>query len=254
MTTGVILPSYNAARHLAGVIDDIRRVDAGLRILVVDDGSTDRTADVAREAGVDLEVHPRNRGKGAALATGFAWALRETLDWVFTMDADGQHRPEEMAGFLAAAEHEGLDVVVGNRMEARRDMPWLREQTNLFTSWVVSRLAGVPIRDSQNGYRLFRVASLEGLVLRTSRYDTESEILVRLARRGCRIGSAPVSTVYGDEQSSINPVVDTGRFLRLVGTLLVSRREAGRAPSEPGAPPGSPVDRERDRAPRSGRL
>ena len=254
MSNGVILPAFNAARHLAAVIADIRRVDAALRILVVDDGSSDDTADVARAAGADLEVHPVNRGKGAALATGFAWALRERLGWVFTMDADGQHRPEEMAGFLAAAAGDDLDVIVGNRMEARSDMPWLREQTNLFTSWVVSRLAGVPIQDSQNGYRLFRVASLEGLVLRTSRYDTESEILVRLARRGCRIGSAPVSTVYGDEQSSINPVIDTGRFLRLVGTLLVSRRETGRAPSEPGARPGATIDREHDRSPRSGRM
>lgn len=229
MTVGVILPGYNVGRHLAQVVSDIRAAQPGIRILVVDDGSADDTGAVATALGVDLRVHTPNRGKGAALATGFAWALEAGLGWVFTMDADGQHRPEEMQGFLDAAALDNLDVVVGNRMDARQDMPWLREQTNLFTSWVVSRLAGVSIRDSQNGFRLFRVACLQGLVLRTTRYDTESEVLVRLARRGYRIGSAPVTTVYGDEKSSINPIIDTGRFFRLVGILLMSRCE----PREP---------------------
>jgi glycosyltransferase involved in cell wall biosynthesis len=237
VSTGVILPSYNAARFLPDVIADIRRVDPYLRIAVVDDGSSDETAEVARAQQVDVLVHEVNRGKGAALATGFTWALESGLDWVFTLDADGQHRPEEMAGFRQAADAEALDVVVGNRMDARDTMPWLREQTNLFTSWVVSRLAGTRIRDSQNGYRLFRVACLEGLTLVTERYDTESEVLVRLARRGCRIGSAPVTTIYGEETSSIRPLLDTVRFFRLVARLLVDReprrpsRERGTTPS-----------------------
>ena len=225
---GVILPAYNAARFLAGVIADIRGVMPDIRILVVDDGSADGTADAARTAGVDLIVHPENRGKGAALATGFAWAVDNDLEWVYTMDSDGQHLPQEMPAFLAAARAGDFDVVVGNRMRDTAAMPWLRKRTNEFTSWVVSRLAGTAIPDSQNGYRLFRAAKLRGLTLKTTRYDTESEILVRLARRGCTIGEAPTATVYGDEKSSINPLVDTGRFFRLVGTLLVSRREERR--------------------------
>ncbi len=223
--TGVILPAYNAARFLDGVIADIRAVDPALRILVVDDGSSDTTAETARQAGVEVSVHPVNQGKGGALATGFAWAVAEKLDWVYTLDSDGQHLPSEMAGFMTVAERDNLDVVVGNRMDANKDMPWLRARTNEFTSWVVSSLAGVKIPDSQNGYRLFRAPILDGLVLKTTRYDTESEILVRLARRGARIGSAPTTTIYGDEKSSINPFVDTGRFFRLVGILLMSRRE-----------------------------
>jgi glycosyltransferase involved in cell wall biosynthesis len=226
--TGVILPAFNAGRHLAGVIAGIRAHAPTARILVVDDGSADRTAEEARRAGAEVRAHPQNRGKGAALATGFAWAVDSGLEWVYTMDADGQHLPSEMAGLMQAATDGALDVVVGNRMDRTADMPWLRKRTNEFTSWVVSRLAGVRIPDSQNGYRLFRAARLEGLTLRTTRYDTESEILVKLARRGCRIGSAPVSTVYGDEKSSINPIIDTGRFFRLVAVLLASRREANR--------------------------
>ena len=221
--TGVILPSYNAARFLEKVIADIRAVVPGIRVLVVDDGSSDGTADVARQAGAEVIVHEVNKGKGGALATGNAWALAQDLEWVYTMDADGQHLPTEMPTFAAEAERGGYDVVVGNRMDQTRDMPWLRKRTNEFTSWVVSRLAGQRIPDSQNGYRLYRVACLEGVKLRTTRYDTESEILVRLARRGYRIGAVPVSTIYGDEKSSINPFVDTGRFFRLVFMLLTSR-------------------------------
>ena len=227
--TGVILPSYNAARFLEQVVADIRAAVPGIRVLVVDDGSSDGTAEVARATGAEVIVHEVNKGKGGALATGNAWALAQDLEWVYTMDADGQHLPGEMASFMDAAASGPYDAVVGNRMDATADMPWLRKRTNEFTSWVVSKLAGVRIPDSQNGYRLFRVACLEGIQLRTTRYDTESEILVRLARRGYRIGSVPVSTIYGDEKSSINPFVDTGRFFRLVTILLASRRDERRS-------------------------
>lgn len=223
MSVGVILPALNAARFLKAVIADIRACQPEIRILVVDDGSGDGTADVAREAGAEVAIHGVNLGKGEALKTGYRWAADQGLEWVFTMDSDGQHLPSEMQGFLDAADRQGLDVVVGTRMAATENMPWLRKKTNQVTSWTVSRLAGTEIPDSQNGYRLYRVALLQDLKLRTSRYDSESEILVRLARRGARIGSAPVTTVYGDETSSIHPFVDTGRFLRLVLMLLFTR-------------------------------
>ena len=110
-------------------------------------------------------------------------------------------------------------------MDRTADMPWLRKATNRFTSAVVSRLAGVRIPDSQNGYRLFRVEVLRNLRLTSSRYDLESEILVRLARRGARIGSTPTATVYGDERSAIHPWRDTVRFFRLVRRLRRELRE-----------------------------
>ena len=220
---GAILPAYNAARFLTEVIGQIKKLHPDLRVLVVDDGSSDGTAGTARQAGAEVIVHQVNKGKGEALKTGYRWALEQNLDWVFTLDSDGQHLPGEMQSFLDAAAAGGFDAVVGTRMDQVRDMPWIRLKTNQFTSWVISRLAGQHIPDSQNGYRLYRVPCLEGVKLRTRRYDSESEILVRLARRGFRIGSVPVTTVYGDEESSINPFVDTGRFFRLVFLLMFSR-------------------------------
>ena len=222
-TIGAILPAYNAAAYLGDVIARINRLHPDLRVLVVDDGSADNSAAAARQAGAEVVVHEVNKGKGEALKTGYAWALEQGLDWVFTMDSDGQHLPEEMAGFMGVAAGGSVDAVVGNRMADVGQMPWIRLKTNQFTSWVVSRLAGQDIPDSQNGFRLYRVEFLAGIRLKTRRYDSESEILVRLARRGARIGSAPITAVYGDEESSINPLVDTGRFFRLVFMLLFSR-------------------------------
>lgn len=222
-TYGAILPALNAARFLPDVIGEIRSLHPDLRILVVDDGSDDGTAEAARQAGAEVAIHLVNQGKGAALKTGYNWAEKEELDWVYTMDADGQHLPAELQGFQDAAQSDNLDIVVGTRMAQTENMPWLRKKTNQFTSWVISGLAGCNIPDSQNGYRLYRVACFKNLVLKTTRYDSESEILVRLARRGFKIGSAPITTVYGDEVSAINPLVDTGRFFRLVLMLIFSR-------------------------------
>ena len=239
-STGAILPALNAARFLPQVIADIRAAQPGCRVLVVDDGSTDGTADTALQAGAEVRRHPRNLGKGMALRTGYAWAQETGLDWVFTLDSDGQHLPGEMQRFLDAAAGGQWDALVGTRMANNANMPWLRKWTNITTSRVISGLAGCAIPDSQSGYRLYRVAKLRGLRLRTTRYDAESEILVRLARGGARIGAVPISTVYGDQVSSIRPLVDTGRFLRLVA-LLTFTRDRARGP-QPDAPTRAEVE------------
>jgi len=219
LTTAAILPALNAARFLGPLLDEIRGLHPDVRLLVVDDGSSDGTADEARAHGADVVVHPENLGKGAALLSGFDWAAENAVEWAFTLDSDGQHLPADMAGFLARADRGDVDVIVGTRMDDPQGMPWLRKVTNMFTSRVVSSLAGTPIPDSQNGYRLFRVSSLAGVRITTARYDFESEILVRVARRGARVDSVPTATVYGDEVSTINPFRDTVRFFRLAWRL-----------------------------------
>jgi len=232
VTVGAIIPALDAAAHLPALLEEIRRCQPEVRLLVVDDGSRDGTAAAARAGGAEVVRHAVNRGKGAALATGFAWALEHGWEWAFTLDADGQHLPAEMELFLERARDGDCDVVVGDRMAVPAGMPWLRRVTNRFTSAVVSRLAGQRIPDSQCGYRLLRVDRLRGLRLTTSRYDTESEILVRLARRGCRVGAAPITSVYGQESSAIRPLRDTARFFRLVARLL-REREPARGKSGP---------------------
>mgnify|MGYP001815192843 CR=1 FL=1 len=222
----ILLPGYNVGRHLDDLVPRIRRALPDAHICLVDDGSADDTAERGEALGVEVLRHGMNQGKGAALKTGFAHASARGDAAVITMDSDGQHLPEELHRFVECW-REGHEVVVGDRMAANENMPWLRKRTNEFTSWVVSRLAGARIPDSQNGYRLLEVRVLQSLRLESSRYDMESEVLIKAGRLGYRVGAVPVSTVYHDEESSIHPFVDTLRFLRLVWRSRRWRRNPG---------------------------
>ena len=211
----ILLPGYNVARHLDALVANLRAALPDAELLLVDDGSADDTATTGRALGLTVIEHEMNQGKGMALRTGFEAAVEAGAEAVITMDSDGQHLASEAGRFVDAWE-EGADVVVGDRMADNDNMPWLRKRTNEFTSWVISRVAGARIPDSQNGYRLFDAEVLRSVKLESRRYDMESEILIRAARQGYRIASVPISTIYHDEESSINPFVDTLRFFRLV--------------------------------------
>ena len=220
-----VIPAFREERHIADVV---RRTLAVLPdVLVVDDGSPDGTAAAAEAAGARVVRHPVNQGKGVALQTGFARARADGFDAVITLDADGQHDPAEIPGFLRAAAETGADVVVGSRMQDVKDMPWIRRLTNWFMSWLLSREMGQWVPDTQCGYRMFRCAVLDGIEVGSARFAAESEILLMLAARGCRIASAPIRTIYGDEKSKIHPARDTVRFFAMLRRFRRTRR-AGR--------------------------
>ncbi len=218
--TAALVPAYNAAKHISGVLEAIKTVLPADRIIVVDDGSNDETCLAAGASGVNVVQHPLNRGKGAALTTGFKKALSMGMHYVVTLDADGQHDPAGIPGFARRFAETGADIVVGNRFEDLADMPWLRKATNWTTSAVTSFFAKQKIPDSQNGYRMISTRVLAVVECELVRYDAESELLIKAGKRGFRIESVPVETIYGDEVSSINPVVDTARFFRLVYKAL----------------------------------
>ena len=233
-----VIPAYNPGPTLARVAAGAARELGPDLVFVVDDGATDGSIAGARAAQVHVLVHPANRGKGAALRTGFAAARAAGADWIFTLDADGQHDPAEMGAFLAAAARGDGDLLVGSRMADTRTMPWLRRFANRTTSFVVSLLAGQSIADSQSGYRLIAARVLAALDLRYDRFEAESEILVKAARAGFRIASVPIATIYGEERSNIHPLRDTVRFVGLVARLAPvalgcapARRMEGEVPS-----------------------
>jgi len=203
------------ARHLPALLPRLLSLRPEIQTVVVDDGSSDSTFDAAQQLGVEVIRHEVNRGKGQALRTGFDRALQGGHPACITLDADGQHLPEEISRFVRAWE-DGADVVVGSRMADNEAMPWLRKRTNEVMSFIVSRLAASHIPDSQSGYRLIDRQVLEELRLESSRYDLESEILIKAGRLGYCIASVPISTVYHDEESSIHPFVDTLRFMKLL--------------------------------------
>lgn len=217
----VVIPAYNEERAIGPLASEIR--SRGLDVLVIDDGSTDSTAVAARGAGATVLSRMPNRGKGASLATGFSWALEHGYEAVITVDGDGQHHPEDIAQFLTVAA-KGYGIVVGNRLHNPRSMPLTRLLTNRFMSWIISSVTGQRIPDTQCGFRLITREVLEGVKVETSKYEIESEILIKSARKGFTIASVPIKSIYLNEQSYINPVADTFRFVRYLWRELFTRR------------------------------
>ena len=213
--TAVVIPAYNAARHLEDVVRETSKHIPLSRIIVVDDGSTDATHETAVRAGAVIVRHPVNRGKGVALHTGIMAAFEMGLEFAITIDADGQHDPREIPLFLQKEVDTGAEVIVGNRMADKKDMPGDRVFANRVTSWFVSLRSRTHIPDSQNGYRLIKTSLYKTLRIRAARYAAESEVLIRAARNGAKIDWVPVATIYGTEVSSVHPVIDTLRFLRM---------------------------------------
>lgn len=213
----VAIPAFQAASTLPSLLTRIRAVWTG-PVLVVDDGSGDATADVARKMGAEVIRHGWNMGKGQALATAFQFALDHGFDGVIHLDADLQHPPELLPRFADALK--GADLVVGSRRHALARMPRDRQVSNRLTSLVLSILTGKRIPDSQSGYRALRCDLLARLFpFWTSRYETESEILFKALRLGARVVFLPIPVV-ASSSSHIQRGADTLRFLRLVGTML----------------------------------
>lgn len=217
MRVAVLVPAYQAALHLPGVLKRLAALERRPETLVVDDGSSDGTGDVARGAGARVLTFPENRGKGNALIAGFR-ALAD-FDAVITLDADGQHPPECVPAFVAAAEG-GADLVMGAR-ERSGDMPVLRRFANGFASGWASWLAGQRVSDSQCGYRLYGRRLLERTPITPGRYEVESEVIVRAARLGFRLAEVPIPTVYGTEESQISATRDVPRIVGVLGRLTL---------------------------------
>ncbi len=210
----VIIPTYNEAKAVGDLVKRIKQL--GYEILVVDDGSSDRTAHIARNAGAEVISNPANCGKGFSLRQGFQYALTRNFEAVAIMDGDGQHDPDDLRYFLEKAENDDADIIMGNRMLEPKNMPGLRRLTNRIMSWIVSGLCGQKIPDSQCGFRLIKSEVLKNIKLFSCRYEIESEMLIAAGKAGYKIVSIPIKSIYQDELSYINPFIDTIRFLRLI--------------------------------------
>jgi len=221
MRVCAVVPAYNEQDNVAGVVSGIKnQLD---NVLVVDDGSVDDTRGEAESAGAVVLRHAENRGKGAALLTGAEWARDQGFDAVIVLDADGQHDWKEIPIFIETAERENADIVVGNRMNYTQTMPWDRKITNLFSSWMITKMIGQNVYDTQCGFRLMRLDALARLKLKTHRYDTESEMLVSAGKLGYKIANVPIKTIYSGQRSFINPVLDSLRFFGVVFRYLFMR-------------------------------
>jgi glycosyltransferase involved in cell wall biosynthesis len=230
--TGAVIPAYQDEKHIGDVARRTReRLD---HVLVVDDGSTDKTAECAREAGVEVIVHDRNQGKGEAIKTGLAHWLDAAnssssgqdrqIIWVVLLDSDGQHLPEEIDRFLLAAASAARPMFfIGNRMENLARMPLARRIVNRYMSDQISRVCGQKIPDTQCGYRMLHRELIPDMLGGAHRYDYETEALIIASRKGHRIESVPITTVYTDQVSKIHPARDALRFFKLMRRYKASR-------------------------------
>ena len=214
MRYAALIPAFNEEERLPDLLSNLPCDMSD--VIVVDDGSDDRTAQIAEKSGCTVIRQAENLGKGAAQRAGFEHILRGGYDGVVTLDADGQHDPSLIPDFVRRAEDGEYDILVGTReLRQGSGMPTIRLMTNLTTSLVVSILSGQRIRDSQSGYRFLSARAMRNIPLTTSRYQTESEVLIKAGRMGYRIGEIPISTIYAGQTSNINKVIDTARFVLL---------------------------------------
>jgi glycosyltransferase involved in cell wall biosynthesis len=226
--TAAVIPAYQDEKHIG---DIVRRTRKQLHhVIVVDDGSSDQTAQRAREAGAEVITHDQNRGKGEAIKTGLAhWlavaspsgraadGLDLQVTWVSLLDSDGQHLPEEIDRFLtAAASSTQPTFLIGNRMNNFAGMPFIRRVVNRYMSRQISRVCKQEIPDTQCGFRMLDHQLIPQLLGGGDRFDYDTEVLIIASRKGYRVESVPITTVYTDQVSKIRPLRDAIRFLKLM--------------------------------------
>jgi glycosyltransferase involved in cell wall biosynthesis len=206
-----LIPAYQEAPRIGPVVQAAGR---HLPVVVVDDGSTDRTADVARVAGATLLVQRPNQGKGAALRAGFRHAIRDGCGAVVTLDADGQHDPAEIPGFLQAWDARNAELIIGRR--TFHEMPAIRRLANELGTWTFSWAVGRSIPDNQSGYRLIARSLMERLLdSQEQGFEFEVEMITTAIRAGYAIDWVPIRTIYSGEPSHIRPWHHVTNFLRV---------------------------------------
>jgi hypothetical protein len=210
----IVIPCFQGAATVAAVVRDAKAT--GLPVVVVDDGSTDDSARVAEDAGAVVLRHRQNRGKGAAIASGFAHAKSIGADAVLTMDADGQHDAREIPALVDAHEKDPAALVVGVRSFAPEDMPRRSRIGNRISTWWISRYARRAHRDTQSGFRVYPRALFD-VPLRSTRFETESELLLRAAKLKLPLREVPIRTIYSSNHAShFHGFRDTMRVIKLV--------------------------------------
>jgi glycosyltransferase involved in cell wall biosynthesis len=220
-----LIPAYNEGARVAEVV---RLTRAYLPLVVVDDGSTDDTAQHARNAGAEVLRQQPNQGKGAALMRGFRHALEQGYEAVVMLDADLQHDPHEIPLFLEAYRREQADLVIGAR--DFRGMPQPRRSTNTFGTWLYSWAVGQHVPDNQSGYRLLSRRMMEAtLESRETNFEFEVEMITLAVELGYRLAWVPIKTIYGDEKSHIRPLRHIYHFFRIVFAARRRIRAARRA-------------------------
>jgi glycosyltransferase involved in cell wall biosynthesis len=222
-----LIPGYNEAERIGDVVTGAR---AKLRVLVVDDGSTDDTGKVAVALGAQVLRQEPNQGKGAALRAGMRWALDHGCEAVVTLDADGQHDPGDISLFLDVFTERNADLTIGARDFS--EIPMTRRIANTLGRWSFSWALGEEVLDNQSGFRLISRRMMEAsLSSDESGFEFEVEMIVLCHRLGYVLEWVPIRTIYGTESSHINGFEHAINFASLVTRTRRATRESRAADS-----------------------
>lgn len=212
MKCAAVIPCFNESNTITPVISALQRyLDL---VVVVNDGSTDKTAHTATKAGAKVIHHERNCGKGAALRTGLSELLNQGFEWAVMLDGDGQHAPSDLPSFLQCAEQTGAPLIIGNRMHAADTMPWVRRWANRWMSRKLSRYAQRHLPDTQSGFRLIHLQTWASLDLSARHFEVESEMLMAFLAAKHPVEFVPIRVIPGGRTSRIHPIVDSVRWLK----------------------------------------
>lgn len=219
----VIIPTYNNAETLGGVIDDVKAFTH--HIIVVNDGSTDTTKEVlAGKSGFTLINQTKNGGKGMALRTGFKKALELGYDYAITLDSDGQHKASDIPKFLKKIEEEPGLLIMGARNMTQENVPGKSSFGNKFSNFWFKFETGIELPDTQTGYRMYPIYKFRGMRWYTRKYEFEIEVIVRAAWRGVKFDSVAIDVFYPPEEERIThfrPFQDFSR-ISVLNTVLVT--------------------------------
>jgi dolichol-phosphate mannosyltransferase len=234
----IAIPVYNEERHLERVLSDVVRYSP--EVLAVDDGSTDRSAEILdANPFVEVHHHDRNEGYGQSLIDAFDIAIRRRFDWIVTLDADEQHDPAAIGTFLEAAAAGGVDVLSGSRYLPQSlqetPVPEERRAINVLVARILHRLTPYDLTDAFCGFKACRVAALQALHLTETGYAMPLQFWVQAARAGLRVRELPVKLIYVDPTRTFGGGLDDPRrrlrhYLEVLDRELIAwAAEAGRA-------------------------
>ncbi|MDO8656665.1 MAG: glycosyltransferase family 2 protein [Nanoarchaeota archaeon] len=215
MNTIALIPAYNEEKTIAEVVTKTRpHVE---QVVVIDDGSADATSIEATRAGAIVLRHKVNLGKGAALKTGCEYALKQGVQNIVVLDADGQHNPQEIPAFIEALEQH--DIVFSYR-KVPDTMPFMMRFGNSFINRALRTIYGVNIQDSQCGYRAFTTAAYEQIRWDTQDYYVETEMILRVGKKKLKHASIPIETIYADKYKGTTVLDGVKIVTKMIGGRL----------------------------------
>jgi glycosyltransferase involved in cell wall biosynthesis len=197
MKLAIVIPAYNEEKTVASIIKQCKKYSN--HIIVVDDASSDNTESEALHAGATVLTHLVNLGLGGAIKTGSDFACNKGFDIIVHIDADGQHYPSDLPKALNLLKKNKLDIVFGSRFITENERPFVKLVGNYFLNIAFLLLWGIPVTDSQTGFRVMTTDSWKEMDVNTPGYEVSSRIVCEVKRKGLKYGEAPIKSIYNDK-------------------------------------------------------